>query len=58
MSDELVLMQKDGVELEVHPTTVEAHKAAGWKVVESVPDEPVPVRESKKAAKEKAAKEE
>ena len=30
---ELVLVQKDGELLEVHPTTVKAHEAAGWKVV-------------------------
>lgn len=26
----LVKMHKDGTDLHVHPTTVEAHKAAGW----------------------------
>lgn len=30
----LVLMAKDGARLEVHPTCVQAHKYAGWKVVE------------------------
>jgi hypothetical protein len=34
MADKLVLMEKDGEQLRVHPTTVEAHKAVGWKVVE------------------------
>ena len=27
----LVQMHKDGEQLHVHPTTVEAHKQAGWK---------------------------
>jgi hypothetical protein len=30
----LVLMAKDGTEIEVHPTCVKAHEGAGWKVVE------------------------
>jgi hypothetical protein len=29
----LVLMEKDGEQLEVHPTTVESHKAVGWTVI-------------------------
>lgn len=28
----LVKMHKDGEDLHVHPTTVEAHQDAGWKV--------------------------
>lgn len=28
----LVEMTKDGERLHVHPTTVEAHQAAGWKL--------------------------
>jgi hypothetical protein len=27
----LIKMHKDGVNLHVHPTTVDAHKTAGWK---------------------------
>ncbi len=34
VQSDLVLMAKDGVTLEVHPTCVKAHKDAGWKVVE------------------------
>ena len=33
MADIFVEMEKDGMHLTVHPTTVEAHKRAGWKVV-------------------------
>ncbi len=29
----LVKMEKDGAQLEVHPTTVQAHEAVGWSVV-------------------------
>ena len=38
MADIFVEMEKNGMHLVVHPTTVEAHKRAGWKVVkEGVP---------------------
>lgn len=33
MADIFVEMEKDGEHLVVHPTTVEAHKRVGWKVV-------------------------
>jgi len=33
MADIFVEMEKDGMRLVVHPTTVDAHKRAGWKVV-------------------------
>lgn len=33
---ELVWVEKDGMRTEVHPTTVESHKLAGWKVVGTV----------------------
>ena len=32
--DGLVAMVKDGEELRIHPTCVQAHKEAGWKVEE------------------------
>ncbi len=32
--ENLVAMAKDGETIAVHPTTVDAHLAAGWKVVE------------------------
>lgn len=31
--DELVLVEKDGEQLRVHPSCVKAHADAGWKVV-------------------------
>lgn len=31
---ELVTMQKDGESLDVHPSCVKAHQAAGWKLAE------------------------
>jgi len=34
VQDGLVAMQKDGEELRVHPTCVQSHKNAGWKVIE------------------------
>lgn len=33
MADIYVEMVKDGAHLVVHPTTVEAHKRAGWSIV-------------------------
>ena len=33
-SVKFVLMEKDGMQLEVHPTTVKSHELVGWKVVE------------------------
>ncbi len=43
--DELVLMEKDGVVIPVHPLIVEETKAVGWKVVEP---EPVPEPKAKR----------
>lgn len=39
MSD-LVRMEKDGAALRVHPSTVEAHKAAGWAIAPEPAPEP------------------
>jgi len=33
VADIFVEMEKDGMHRQVHPTTVDAHKRAGWKVV-------------------------
>ena len=38
MPEKFVLMEKDGERLEVHPATVKAHEAVGWKVVEAKPE--------------------
>ena len=49
----LVKMTKDGEYLEVHPTTVQAHRGAGWFVVgeepapkENKPEQPFVVRDT------------
>ena len=34
MSDELILIEKDGERIRVHPGTLENHKQLGWTVVE------------------------
>ena len=34
VEDGLVAMVKDGEELRIHPTCVQAHKESGWKVEE------------------------
>ncbi len=34
---DLVLVEKDGEQIEVHPGTLENHKQLGWKVVEQQP---------------------
>lgn len=58
-SDELILVEKDGEQIRIHPLALEDHKRLGWKVVEAeVPAEAESEKESKgKAAKSKAAKE-
>ncbi|MEP7137855.1 MAG: hypothetical protein ABI904_23250 [Chloroflexota bacterium] len=50
MPDELITMAKNGEQLDVHPTAVQAHIGAGWHVVPlsetvSIPvkSEPLPV---------------
>ena len=35
MSAPLILVEKDGKKLRVHPSTVAAHVKAGWRVVEA-----------------------
>jgi hypothetical protein len=48
MSEKLVLMEKDGEKLEVHPTCVEAHELAGWKKAKKEePSKPQPAPELK-----------
>jgi hypothetical protein len=44
-----VTVEKDGVRLEVHPSTLEAHQAAGWNVVAGAPVDSAPVDESSDA---------
>jgi hypothetical protein len=39
---QFVTVEKDGMQLEIHPTTVDAHKAAGWKVIEAADPDPKP----------------
>lgn len=34
MSEELILVEKDGAQIRVHPGTLENHKQLGWMVVE------------------------
>ncbi len=36
--NELILVEKDGVQLEVHPSALKNHEELGWKVV--VPEAP------------------
>jgi hypothetical protein len=38
MSEPLVLVEKDGKKLRVHPSTVESHQRAGWHVAQSEPE--------------------
>lgn len=47
----LILMEKNGEQLEVHPTTVESHKLAGWKVMESAPQKEAEVPEEAEGEK-------
>ena len=42
MSDELILIEKNGEQIRVHLGTLENHKLLGWTVVESTVEE-VPV---------------
>jgi hypothetical protein len=50
---DLIPVQKDGATLEVHPSTLAAHEAAGWAVCEPVEtaDEPKPKAQKKDKAK-------
>lgn len=59
--DELILVEKDGEQIRVHPLALEDHKRLGWKVVEKesaaeVDDDKAAKKAAKEAAK-KAAKE-
>lgn len=52
MPDELILIEKNGEQISVHPLSLADHKSLGWKVVErpiAEDPEPVPVVEQAKA---------
>ena len=56
--DELILVEKDGEQIRIHPLALEDHKRLGWKVVEEKAAATEAEAEPKgKAAKGKAAKE-
>lgn len=53
--DEMILVEKDGEHIRIHPLALEDHKRLGWKVVE---EKAADVEtETKGKAKGKAAKE-
>lgn len=42
MSDKLILVEKDGQQISIHPGTLENHKQLGWIVVDEAPSAPEP----------------
>ena len=59
MDDELILIEKDGEQIRVHPGTLENHLSLGWKKVEpaeEVAEEPAEESDEEKPAARKSKK--
>jgi len=52
MAENFVEMVKEGVHLVVHPSTVDSHKRAGWKIEKEGLPAPKPPKEEKGNAKD------